>query len=349
MLSSEGDLVRKAASWYSEPKAKGPHCPVPEDVLVSALVVLRCIGAETYDMCKGRTDLNRDLALSTSNQRITEWMDYWHDVMDRAGGQMFHFSILCLHRLHARLYLNRLGLQPARAYSSNSAAITMCHSSAEQCFLIINRELATSAHLQFAHELVSTITAFAAIFMLRLHAVTAGLVGTDSQTSSHSTLLSRSVEMIMLAANAFQEHSDPASHGGHQSRFLRYLISSDLCRSAEAAAANADANSRLQNRRRSLDHPSPFRSRRAGSTSPSPPPSPTEHGHLLDQYPGYAFPATPEMPAHPMAAAQRDAAGNEVRSMMQLPPQMMENDRVYWKKIFSLIGFGPPTEVRESF
>ncbi|KAG9124657.1 hypothetical protein FRC07_010735 [Ceratobasidium sp. 392] len=99
----ECDLVRHSLSWHEDNFIR------PEDVIVCAFVQLRRIAAETTDVFylhKGapgllHADVNYEILLRGCNSKLTQWMDLWHAEMKKAGGQMFHFSMLAFFRLHA--------------------------------------------------------------------------------------------------------------------------------------------------------------------------------------------------------------------------------------------------------
>jgi hypothetical protein len=56
-------------------------------------------------------DLDRAVLLRNCNGKLTQWMGFWENEMQRANGERFHMEFLKFFRLYVRLFLNSFGLQ----------------------------------------------------------------------------------------------------------------------------------------------------------------------------------------------------------------------------------------------
>jgi len=360
---TDGDLVRNSSTWYMD-GASGNPCP--EDVMICAVVELRRLTAETTELCKSRginehTDVNYDIVLASCNGKLTDWMEKWHNALKRAAGQMFHFSLLCLYRLHTRLYLNGFGLPAALASSRDSGfptvqTVSMCYSSAQQSLMIVTKEMAPSTVLRYAPDSLTIMMAYSAVFLLKLTAATAGYAEFAQDTPD------RTNDLITQTADSYQEAAmlaDSMSTAAHHSRFLRYLVSSDLAQHVQSEKSLDVSPGH------SPPVPGPYRSRQSsvsishvsevnglGSSnaiasssshtlSPSPPSPSSSHtaavGSRYRQPPGFDFPASPVIIDHPLIAGRNKDSGDD--------RQLSKTDAIYWKNIFLQLGFGGAAEI----
>ncbi|KAG8960054.1 hypothetical protein FRC05_007128 [Tulasnella sp. 425] len=154
--ASKDDLIRNSGNWHQQ--ARGERRP--EDVIVGAFVQLRRLSAETSDVFYLRKNSSRD---NSDNE------------MSYADGSEFHFCMLRFFRLHVRLFLNSLGLtQSEIAHTGTKAgsgfsiqALSLCYTSVKETLQIVGRFRDMEA-LGFGQDVITVMSAYAAIFMLRL-------------------------------------------------------------------------------------------------------------------------------------------------------------------------------------
>ncbi|KAI0029400.1 fungal-specific transcription factor domain-containing protein [Vararia minispora EC-137] len=170
----EDDLVRNAHVWHE--RGGGPIRP--EDVVVSAFVQLRCITAETtevFHMQRGSTehgDLDRAVLLRNCNGKLTQWMGFWENEMQRAKGERFHMEFLKCFRLYVRVFLNSFGLQGSMSNQTRAPpsvqALSMCYTSAVEHLQIVYEEFAKMNMLRYGQDSITVMTAYCAVFLLRV-------------------------------------------------------------------------------------------------------------------------------------------------------------------------------------
>ncbi|KAK2467121.1 hypothetical protein APHAL10511_001379 [Amanita phalloides] len=233
----EDDLIKNANTWHKE--SGGPIRP--EDVIVVALVELRCVAAETTDSFNNsktlgagsHADVNHEVLLRNCNAKLTKWADAWQHEMDLAGGEKFHTSFLSLFRLYVKLFLNSFGIQAAMSsgnrLSPSLQALSTCCSSALDSLRIVSKDFANMSMLRYGQDSVMMMSAYSAVFLLRLlrNPVTHALL---SESIAHDVY-----DLISQTADAYHDASSPAStSAAYHSRFLRSLVTEEVIKSRRA-------------------------------------------------------------------------------------------------------------------
>ncbi|CAE6496341.1 unnamed protein product [Rhizoctonia solani] len=241
----ECDLVRHSLTWHEDNFIR------PEDVIICAFVQLRRIAAETTDVFylhKGapgllHADINYEILLRGCNSKLTQWMDLWHGEMKKAGGQMFHFSMLTFFRLHVRLFLNSFGLQSSMASSTRASAslhaLSACYTSAVQTLQIVTSDFAPVGMLRYGQDSITVMTAYSAVFLLKLlrrpqNVTDLHLTPTLSDLDEGAST-QKIYDLISGTADAYQEAAIHASSSGpaaYHARFLRSLVAKDMATKA---------------------------------------------------------------------------------------------------------------------
>ncbi|KAH7340719.1 fungal-specific transcription factor domain-containing protein [Rhizoctonia solani] len=241
----ECDLVRHSLTWHEDNFIR------PEDVIICAFVQLRRIAAETTDVFylhRGapgllHADINYEILLRGCNSKLTQWMDLWHGEMKKAGGQMFHFSMLTFFRLHVRLFLNSFGLQSSMASSTRASAslhaLSACYTSAVQTLQIVTSDFAPVGMLRYGQDSITVMTAYSAVFLLKLlrrpqNVTDLHLTPTLSDLDEGAST-QKIYDLISGTADAYQEAAIHASSSGpaaYHARFLRSLVAKDMATKA---------------------------------------------------------------------------------------------------------------------
>ncbi|KAG9046741.1 hypothetical protein FS837_003762 [Tulasnella sp. UAMH 9824] len=230
-MLQEDDLIRNSANWHRQ--ARGEQRP--EDVIVGAFVQLRRLSAETSDVfylrknsSRDNSDVNFEVLLNGCNTKLTAWMEYWENEMAYAEGNEFHFCMLRFFRLHVRLFLNSLGLtQREIAHTGTKAgsgfsiqALSLCYTSAKETLQIVGRFKEMEA-LRFGQDVITVMSAYAAIFLLRL----ARRTGYEDTNGLNLVEIRNLIEQT--AAAFYDRGSTPSSAGAAHARFLYSLVKSD--------------------------------------------------------------------------------------------------------------------------
>ncbi|KDQ59395.1 hypothetical protein JAAARDRAFT_32954 [Jaapia argillacea MUCL 33604] len=361
----EDDLVRHAATWHEE----GGDSIRPEDVIVAAFVQLRRIAAETTDVFylhKGvpgaqHNDVNYEVLLRNCNGKLTQWAEFWQHEMKRAGGEKFHFSFLSFFRLHIRLFLNSFGIQASMAPTSRTSpslqALSACYTSALESLQIVTKEFASIGMLRYGQDSITVMTAYSAVFLLKL------LRSSNTLAQLHEGATDEIYSNISTTADAYQDASTPShvlTSAAYHSRFLRSLVTNDIFKAKQNERARQDGLS--------IDHRLHVSQ---SSTSPrlhSPPqmyPQPMLQSHEHN----FHFPASPNMPAHPIPLHDDTRGSGYSESVPSIPksgggPSMggpyaphshashaqyasqppSELDQHYWRNMFRELGFGENVE-----
>ncbi|KZT36989.1 hypothetical protein SISSUDRAFT_1063225 [Sistotremastrum suecicum HHB10207 ss-3] len=223
----EDDLVRNSDRWHLQ----GIGAPRPEDVTVSAFVDLRRIAAETIDgyylhrsQATAYNDIRYDHLLQICNTKLTQWMDRWSTEMQQANGEDFNFKFLSLFRLYVRLFINSFGLKDSQS-SVNIQPLSICYTSAIECLEIVTGAFASLNVLQYGQDVITVMTAYAAVFLTQLLRNS----NTRSQLVEHYsadrvyTLISDAAKAYSVAVVPGQTLSTSASHA----RFLYKLVAQE--------------------------------------------------------------------------------------------------------------------------
>ncbi|KAF8590020.1 hypothetical protein K439DRAFT_1331316 [Ramaria rubella] len=172
----EDDLVRHAKAWHKDSTL------LPIDVVVSAQVQLRRIAAEVTDVFylhKGRigashADVNYEILLRGCNSKLVDWGELWLNEIGKVGGERFHFSLLNFFKLHVRLFLNSFGLQSSLATGERSLlslpALSVCYTSAVDTLKLVTKDFATVDMLRYGQDSITVMTAYSAVFLLKVRA-----------------------------------------------------------------------------------------------------------------------------------------------------------------------------------
>ncbi|KAF8758696.1 Fungal specific transcription factor domain [Rhizoctonia solani] len=241
----ECDLVRHSLTWHEDNFIR------PEDVIICAFVQLRRIATCSTYIEEPRafsTPMSIMKFSSRCNSKLTQWMDLWHGEMKKAGGQMFHFSMLTFFRLHVRLFLNSFGLQSSMASSTRASAslhaLSACYTSAVQSLQIVANDFAPVGMLRYGQDSITVMTAYSAVFLLKvsLEAATKrdgftldpNLVG-----SRRGCFYTKIYDLISSTADAYQEaaiHASSSGSAAYHARFLRSLVAKDMATKARQSA-----------------------------------------------------------------------------------------------------------------
>lgn len=355
----EDDLVRNAKTWHD----RGGSAIRPEDVIVAAFVTLRRIAAETTDIfnsskgsvLNGNADINYDVVLSNCNARLTKWDEDWRVELERAGGEKFHFSFLTFFRLYVRLFLNSFGIQASMLPGSHQPpslqAFSTCCTSALDSLRIISQEFTEMHVLHYGQETITVMTAYSAVFLLKL------LRSPNTSDEFNSETMSEIHALITQTADAYQEAScssnSPVSiSAAYHSRFLRHLVHKDIFKA------------RKSERERHVGVPIDPRLQ-ASTTQNVVQSSPSQvYSHQVQrsrEQRGFHFPASPHLPAHPHHSNPSDQyqldsqprnpidhGSGQTTGVVHYsgsyfpsePHHATELDAHYWKNMFLELGFG---------
>ncbi|KAG9018912.1 hypothetical protein FRB90_008303 [Tulasnella sp. 427] len=231
-MLQEDDLIRNSGNWHRE----GPPGELrPEDVIVAAFVALRRLSAETSDVfhlrknsSRNNSDVNFEVLLTGANSKLSEWTSYWQSEMTAAGGTEFHCLMLHFFRMHVRLFLNSLGLTQRDKTNPGFTAAgypisagSLCYSAATESLAIIER-FKDMKVLQYVQDVFTTMSAYAAIFMLRL-------VRDYGFDNTHGYNVNVIHDSIRRAADAFLNGGAPQQAVGiKHGQFMATLIEQDI-------------------------------------------------------------------------------------------------------------------------
>ncbi|KAI0693888.1 fungal-specific transcription factor domain-containing protein, partial [Cytidiella melzeri] len=171
----ECELVRHSTTWHDE----GGSPIRPEDVIIAAFVQLRRIASETTELLQPHrsntghhADMNYDVILRNCNGKLTQWAETWEHEMRRANGEKFHFAFLSFFRLYVRLFLNSFGIQASMSSTTRTSpslqALSACYTSALDNLQIVTKEFAAISMLRYSQDSITTMTAYSAVFLLRV-------------------------------------------------------------------------------------------------------------------------------------------------------------------------------------
>jgi len=229
----EDDFIRHADTWH-ERGGSPTRC---EDVVVAAFIQLRRIAAETTDMLHtnrslvdgGGGQINIDMALKNANAKLSQWTAKWEHEMRRASGESFHFSFLNLFCLYSSLFLNSFGVQadavPENRTNSHLRALSACFENALNVLHIASKDFRDLGVLRYGQESTTVMTAYSAIFLLKLLRSSDANPGLQSELPEGAAREIR--DTIIRTAEAYNEaaHLSPiSSFAAYHARFLWHLI-----------------------------------------------------------------------------------------------------------------------------
>ncbi|KAI0086675.1 fungal-specific transcription factor domain-containing protein [Irpex rosettiformis] len=377
----ECQLVKHSTTWHDD----GGSPPRPEDVIVAAFVQLRRIASETTDLLQPRrgnmdhhADMSTDVILRTCNGRLTQWSETWEHEMRKANGEKFHFAFLNFFRLYVRLFLNSFGIQASMSSTTRASpslqALSACYTSALENLQIVTREFASISMLRYSQDSITVMTAYSAVFLLRL------LRSTNTLSQLSEGAMDEIYGTISKTAEAYQEASllsptSSTSVAAH-ARFLRGLVAQDILRARQhdKERHQQTQNVRTQDSRSQGQYGGPSQPTQyhqpmqdltdtrlnysyPSSTSSIAPQSVANHPHMrqpeyssseqsrgtvIPGYNAYAgssaqAPVTPQMAAQVPSQTMQHAAQFSP-SAHQYPTN--ESDANYWRIMFRELGFG---------
>ncbi|KAG6879962.1 hypothetical protein C0992_008896 [Termitomyces sp. T32_za158] len=357
----EDDMIRHSSKWHEQ----GGSAIRPEDVIVAAFVQLRIIAAETTEIFKGTVssghhDINYEAHLKACNQKLTEWADKWQHEMDRANGDKFHSSFLSFFRLYVRVFLNSFAVCPSNRQSPSLQAVTLCCTSALDALQIVSRDFARMSMLRYGQDSIMVMSAYCAVFLLKL------LRSSAIYSQLNESTAKEIYDLISATAEAYHNASliAPESSAATHARFLRSLVSNDVFVRRNDQKHDMAIDPQLE--REILSVLPVFQDSQGHSSAPQQsvhPPAQTYYGSV-PQTSDQIFPASPNMPPHPVNAqpptlpliqsySMAPAMSNNVPmagvlsygyNIPQMPQYTSELDAHYWKNMFIELGFGENEE-----
>lgn len=251
----EDDFIRHSETWH-EQGGTPIRC---EDVIVSAFAQLRRIATEATDMFHtnrslsdgGNSQVNIDMVLKNCNGKLALWTTTWDHEMRKANGESFHFSFTNLFCLYSSLFLNSFGVQssvpPANRTNSHVRALSACFENALNVLGIASKDFREFGVLRYGQETTSVMTAYSAIFLLKL------LRSSNTHTDLQSELPEGAAHQIHTAitktADAYQEasHLSPTStSAAYHARFLWSLVRNDIERARQNAQKDIPIDPNIQ-------------------------------------------------------------------------------------------------------
>ncbi|EMR84894.1 putative aldo keto reductase protein [Botrytis cinerea BcDW1] len=220
-MIDESNLISKAGEWYQEEYA------VPGgDLLLSAFVCLRLISAEFLELSSStksdsqnsRSEILSKLLNTELNTWEKDWLPKFEDEMV-APPQQF---LVNFYSLHLRLLLNSFTLQKSlksarKGSPVSKSALWQCSSSAIGMLENISKVIGPLKQLYFVQDSVHVMTAYAAIFLIKLLLSLPKNLRSDLETQS--------LQAILLSSDTFSEQCATQMTGcAMQARFLKNLV-----------------------------------------------------------------------------------------------------------------------------
>jgi hypothetical protein len=251
----EDDFIRHSETWH-EQGGTPIRC---EDVIVAAFAQLRRIATEATDMFHtnrslsdgGNSQVNIDMVLKNCNGKLALWTTTWDHEMRKANGESFHFSFTNLFCLYSSLFLNSFGVQssvpPANRTNSHVRALSACFENALNVLGIASKDFREFGVLRYGQETTSVMTAYSAIFLLKL--LRSSNTHTDLQSELPEGAAHRIHTAITKTADAYQEasHLSPTStSAAYHARFLWSLVRNDIERARQNAQKDIPIDPNIQ-------------------------------------------------------------------------------------------------------
>ncbi|KAK7440278.1 hypothetical protein VKT23_017218 [Stygiomarasmius scandens] len=343
----EDEFIRHSADWHKQ----GGSTIRPEDVIVAAFVQLRHIAAETTEIFHTSSngspgnDINNEVVLRNCNGKLTQWMETWHKEMQRAGGETFHFSFLSFFRLYVRLFTNSFGIQDSMSSSNRTSpsvsALSACYTSAIDSLRIVSKEFASMSMLRYGQDSITTMSAYSAVFLLRL------LRSASTLPQLHEGASHEVHEVISKTADAYYEASvlSPAStSAAYHARFLRSLLANDIFRSRKPEKTRLNNGGMLIDPRPQA--PGIQKPIQSTSSPPIYPQRPQDQSFQFTSSPAISplnsdfSEYSGDSPVRPGVPSMPPPVGHHQGFMPPVPQHSSEMDAQYWKNMFLDLGFG---------
>jgi len=220
-MIEQNELIKSADSWY-----RHPYACAGGDLLLSAFTRLRIISSEILELAYPTRSSPRpqraQILLKLLNADITRWEGDWLSLFDDEGVAPCQRFLVRFYGLHLRLLLNSFSLQESLRHSKEGLpipkqALWTCYSSAVGMLELISEEFGPLKLLYFAQDSVHVMTAYAAIFLIK--------VLLSFQGSLRSEFEGPSISAIRNAAATFNEQcASPRTGCALQARFLTNVV-----------------------------------------------------------------------------------------------------------------------------
>lgn len=218
----EDDFIRHSDTWHTN-SSVSTRC---QDVVTVSFTQLRRIAAETTDMLHTNRSLIEcgiDIALKNANAKLGQWSAKWEGELQKANGEPFHFSFIRFFRLYTSLFLNSFGVQDhvsqANRTGSHLRALSTCFDHALNVLHIASKDFRELSILQYGQETTCVMTAYSAIFLLRLLRNSYTELPEGATNRIHDAI-SRTAD----AYNAAAQLSPTSSSASYHARFLWHLL-----------------------------------------------------------------------------------------------------------------------------
>ncbi|KAF7960213.1 hypothetical protein EAE96_001811 [Botrytis aclada] len=220
-MIDQNNLISKATEWYQEEYA------VPgEDLLLSAFVCLRLISAEFLELSSSTKSDSQNFRSEFLSKLLNTELDTWEkDWLPKFEDEMVappQQFLVNFYGLHLRLLLNSYTLQQSLKAAKKGSAVSksalwQCSSSAIGMLENISKVIGPLKQLYFVQDSVHVMTAYAAIFLIKLLLSLPKNLRSDLET--------RSLKAILLSSDTFSEQCATQMTGcAMQARFLKNLV-----------------------------------------------------------------------------------------------------------------------------
>lgn len=222
----EDEFIRHSDTWHQ----RGSSSTRCHDVVVAAFAQLRRTAAETTDRLTGRSlnsdgngHVDIDAALTIANHKLSRWWTTWEREMQKAHGEPFHFSFLSFFQLYTSLFLNSFGVldnvPQANRTNNHSRALLACYKHAMSVLRIASKDFRELGVLQYGQETATVMTAYSAIFLLRLLRSSSNELPDGAASDIYET-----IAQTAEAYNTAAQLSPTSSTASYHARFLLHLI-----------------------------------------------------------------------------------------------------------------------------
>ncbi|KAL3419510.1 fungal specific transcription factor domain-containing protein [Phlyctema vagabunda] len=216
-MIEQNDFITTAQDWY-----KQPFAVFGADALLCAFVTLRIISSEIVELVSpdrsARHIQQSDTLMKLLNSNITRWEEYWHPISDDDRVDRCQAFLIRFYGTHLRLLLNSYSLQNSLQASKNGTpiskqAVWTCYSAAIDMLKQISDRFGPLKLLYFAQDSVHVMTAYSAVFLIKLLLSLPSHLSHEFETSS--------IEAIRKTAQTFESQCATQKTGcALQARFL---------------------------------------------------------------------------------------------------------------------------------